>query len=276
MIFLKIDIYEIDVSKHSLPFLGLCVLKFKVTTNHYLCLASCGGRGTRAYWTLMPHKESGRLFSFLHLPPLPSSPPPKRGKVRTACQSRKKGRFDSNKNRLSNHLVLSSPDSGEEWCVRKSRKPRMRVMASSLDFAISSTSDLARPPLVSRNLLPHSDYVSVRNISMGCIKNGIQGQRDGSVGKGTCFLAWPPEFNPQDPQSTGIDSFSQAVLQPPHVCFGTQMDMGMHTSWGDCFLKWCSQGHESMASETLEPWLVEAGGKINVFSPNLHGSLWIK
>lgn len=38
-------------------------------------------------------------------------------------------------------------------------------MASSLDFAIFSSSDLARPPLVRRNLLPHSDYVSVRNIS---------------------------------------------------------------------------------------------------------------
>lgn len=136
-----------------------------------------GEGGTRAYWTLMPHKESGRLFSCLHLPPLPSLPPPKTGKVRTACQSRKKDRFDSNKNRLSNHLVLSSPDSGEEWCVRKSREPRMRVMASSLDSAISSTSDLARPPFVSRNILPHSDYVSVGNISMGCIKKRDPGSK---------------------------------------------------------------------------------------------------
>lgn len=133
---------------------------------------------TRAYWTLMPHKEPGRLFSFLHLPPLPSPHPPKRGKVRTACQSRKKGRFDSNKNRLSNHLVLSSPDSGEEGCVRKSREPRMSVMASSLGFAISPTSDLARPPLVRRNLLPRGDYVSVRNTSPWVASNTGSGVKE--------------------------------------------------------------------------------------------------
>lgn len=36
-------------------------------------------------------------------------------------------------------------------------------MASSLDFAISSMCDLARPPHVNKNLPPPDDYVSVRN-----------------------------------------------------------------------------------------------------------------
>lgn len=63
--------------------------------------------------------------------------------------------------------------------MRKSREPRMRAMASSLGFAISPTSDLAGHLHLSEGNT--SPWVASKMASGG--------QRDGSGGEDTCFLA---------------------------------------------------------------------------------------
>lgn len=172
----------------------------------------------------MSHKESGRLCSFPPpplplppLPPLPSSPPPQR----TACQSRKKGRFDSNENRLSNHLALSSPDKGEEGCVRKSRGAAWRLESWLLVLTWPFPQHATLLDLhLSTGGLPPPQWLCLceKHISMGCIKNGIRGPRHGPAAKGSPLLAWPPAFNPREPQSRRTDSRSLKLSYNLHAC----------------------------------------------------------
>lgn len=49
-------------------------------------------------------------------------------------------------------------------------------------------------------------------------------QEDGSVGKGTIYQTWHPEFNPQNPQDKRRDPISHKLASDLHMNTMTHMD----------------------------------------------------
>lgn len=156
-------------------------------------------RETRAYGHLCPIKRRGIVFlppTILPSPSSHSSSPQREGK-NCLSEQRERGRFDSNKSHLSNHLVLSPPDRREEWCVRAENGVfKSWLLVLTLLFPQCVT--LLDLHVSNRSLPPPRDYVSVRNISVCCIISGVKGQRVVTAAKGTCHQAWPPGFSPQE------------------------------------------------------------------------------